>query len=315
MAQNSGKFQAYIDGFVDINEIEQKNLKESALFRQFCTVRDTNKLVEREVEVGNMGMLGMTPEDAIPGEMTFNMGYSHAWTQTMWTGRVYLTEFMELFQQRGLATRLNSQLQEAPWKTLEFLGASYIDYADVATSPTIGNAAYINTKGGDGLALFSSAHTYNGNPTYTYANKSGAAADISETSINTYYQVLMGIKDDRGIPLNLKFKGLIYHPAQTMNALKAVKSRLEHFTANNAINTVQDLMKAGVQMIEHQWITSTRWCFMTDARDADLRFYMGQEPTFRISPPHPDTGARVMRETMATAHGSNRLLSLFLVAA
>lgn len=316
MAQNSGKFQAYLDGFVEINEIAQKNLKQTAIFRQFCDVRSTNKLVEREQEVGNMGLLGMTPENAIGPELTFNIGYDHSWTQTLWQGRVNVTEFIRLFDQRKLITRLHDQLAEAPWKTLEFLGASYLDYGDNATSPTIGNASYINTKGGDSLALFATNHNYSGNPTYTYANKSSAAADISETSIDTNYQVLMGIKDDKGMPLNLKFKGLIYPPSQTTKALKAMKSRLEHFSANNAINTVQDLMKAGMAMIEHQWInTGQRWFLMTDAVDAALRFYMGQEPTFRLSDPHPDTGATVMRESMAAAHGANRLLSLYLVAA
>lgn len=315
MAGDSAKFQAYLDGFVDIHAIAAENMQETAIYKQFMDVRSTNKKVEREQEVGNMGMLGMSPENSIAPELSFNMGYNQAWSQIMWTGRVPITEFMRIFNQRGLITRLNSQLTEAPWKTLEFIGASYIDYGDSSTSPTIGNAAYINTLGGDGLSLFNLLHTYQGNDTYTYANKSTAAADISETSIDTNYQVLMGIKDDRGIPLNLKFKGLIYPPAQFTKALKAMKSRLEPATANNAVNTVQDMMKAGMSMIEHQWISSTRWCLQTDAQDASLVMYMGQEPTYKLSAPHPDTGATVMRESMAAAHGANRLLSLYLVAA
>lgn len=314
MAQTSGSFEAYLDGFVPITDTLNSNLDKQSRVSEYCNVITTKKMIERQQNVENAGLLSMIPENAIPPEITFKMGYTQAYTQIQWGGRVMVTEVMQEFDQRGLVTRLVDQAVDAAWKTWEFLGASVIDYGETAnTGAVIDGVPYINTIGGDGLPLFSLVHTYNSSG-YTYANRAVAYADPSEPAIDTQFSVVRNWKDNQGVPLDVKFKGLIVNPTLFGKAIKALKSRLEAYTANNAVSAVEDYMMAGMNLMEYPWISPTRWIIQTDAKQAGFNFFVGWKPRMKKGLPDPNTGSVVMRESMSCAGGSLQLLSMFLVA-
>lgn len=314
MPQTSGSFQAYLDGFVPITDTINANYDTKSRVSEYCNVISTKKQTERQQNVEDSGLLSMVPENAIPPEITFKLGYTQAYTQIQFAGIVSATEVMQEFDQRGLVTRLVDQAVDAAWKTWEFVGASVIDYGETSnTGAVIDGVPYINTVGGDGQPLFSTAHTYVSSG-YTYSNKAAAYMDPSEPAIDTQYAVMRNWKSPQGIPLDVNFTGIICNPTLFSKAIKALKSRLEAYSANNAVSSVPDLMKGGMDLMEYPWISPTRWVLKTDAKQAGFNFFVGWKPRMKKGLPNPQTGAIIMRESMSFSGGSLQLLSMFLVA-
>ena len=97
------------------------------------------------------------------------------------------------------------------------------------------NAAY---TGGDGVALFSSAHPLvNGG---TNSNTPATAADLNETSLEAAVIQIAAWTDERGLLIAAKPKKLIVPPALQFVATRLLQTELRVGTTDNDINALKN---------------------------------------------------------------------------
>jgi hypothetical protein len=90
--------------------------------------------------------------------------------------------------------------------------------------------------GADGIVLLSASHVT------TVANQSNIlapAADLSEASLEDLNIMIMTAKDDKGIQIPLMAKSLHIAPNEWFEANRILKSVLQNYTSNNAINVLK----------------------------------------------------------------------------
>lgn len=311
--QYSGKFNIFLDGFVPIMQSANSNLDRESQVGNYATVVSTRKMIEREQDLENMGLLNIWAEAAPINELTMSPGYDMQYTQYQWAGKFCVTKPMERFDQRQLVATATQQLGDSSWKTYEFVGSSYLNNGSSATSPTIAGLPYINTRGGDNLALFSTAHTWKSNPTATWANRSASPGDPTETQFNIEYKVLARWKDNVGIPLGVQFSGVIVPPELWTTAKVNLESRLTPDTANNAENSAAMTMRAGMNIMQYPWLSSSSvWFLKTNAKQGSLKIFWGWKPEFNKHPP-TENAITTFTQDMSLASGALVLRSLYMV--
>jgi hypothetical protein len=110
--------------------------------------------------------------------------------------------------------------------------------------------------GGDGEALFSTAHPNGPSNTGTYSNRLAVDADLTESSLEDMLIQINNATDPRGLRIALQGIRLIVAPSNMFNAERIMGSQLQNDTANNAINAVKAL-----QSVEHGFSVNN---FLTD---------------------------------------------------
>jgi hypothetical protein len=117
--------------------------------------------------------------------------------------------------------------------------------------------------GGDGLSLFSTAHTnVNGG---TYSNMLAVGADLSEASLEDLTIQIMGATDDRGLLISLMPKTLHIPRQEWYNANRILKSVFQSNTANNDINVLKatNTIPGGIHM-NHYFTSQHAWFLRTN---------------------------------------------------
>lgn len=116
--------------------------------------------------------------------------------------------------------------------------------------------------GGDGVALFSTAHpTQSGNQ----ANTLSAAADLSEASLEDAIKVMMQMKNSRGLNIQVNPRKLMVHPTEAFNAERILHSNLRVGTANNDINAIRSMGLLQDGYIVNPYLTDLdSWFLKTD---------------------------------------------------
>ncbi len=132
---------------------------------------------------------------------------------------------------------------------------------------------------GDGVALFSAAHT---NFTGTAANQTAGGTELTEASLDTAYQSFMNQKDAAGDLINVTPKFLVVGPK---NATRAMKLTSANYTPNTQL--AQPLAQSlGLQVIVDSNITGANqynWFLMADPNQIDTveyAFLDGEEELF-----------------------------------
>ena len=116
--------------------------------------------------------------------------------------------------------------------------------------------------GGDGQALFSTAHpTVSGNQ----SNLLTTAADLSELAIEDLVVQVMQTTNNRGFPISALPESLHVPPALWFEANRIYHSVLQNDTANNAINVLRatGVFPKGVK-VNHYFSSSTAWFVRTN---------------------------------------------------
>jgi len=143
--------------------------------------------------------------------------------------------------------------------------------ANVLNSGTTYNASV----GGDGVALFSSAHPIDGT---TIANIPSVAVDLNETSLlNAGIQVRSTWKDNAGLKIYARGKKLVIPVGLEPVALRLFRSELRPGTASNDTNAIlgmNDSFKEG--FIVNDYLTSSYAWFLTT--NIDGLIYMNRKP-------------------------------------
>jgi phage major head subunit gpT-like protein len=118
--------------------------------------------------------------------------------------------------------------------------------------------------GGDGVALFSTAH-----PTAlsaNFANRPTVGADLNETSLEQGIIDIAAFIDERGLKVALTARKLIVPKELQFTAERLMKSTLRTATADNDINAIKSmgLIPEGYS-VNHYLTDTNAWFLITDA--------------------------------------------------
>jgi hypothetical protein len=102
-----------------------------------------------------------------------------------------------------------------------------------------GLPAVATFKSGDGVALFSTAHTCSTGP--NVANTLATQADLNETSLEQSLIDIAAMTDERGLRIAAKGVKMIIPSANQFNAERLMKSQGRTQTADNDINAINSM--------------------------------------------------------------------------
>ena len=138
---------------------------------------------------------------------------------------------------------------------------------NVKCANIVNNGYDTNFPGGDGVPLFSLSH-----PTKSGVNGANlltTAADLSETSLEDMLILIGQTKDDRGIPMNLKVKGL-HIPVQLQFIARRLLGGDERpSTSDRDINAVKQMGILSAQGVSKSvfFTDPDQWFLTTDCAD------------------------------------------------
>jgi hypothetical protein len=134
---------------------------------------------------------------------------------------------------------------------------------------------YNNAVGGDGVALFSTAHPIDGG---TYANTPTVQVDLNEsTLLNAMIAVRTNFKDQAGLKIFARARKLVVPPQLEPVAIRLTKTELRPGTADNDVNAI--MMTAGGlsegYMVNDYLTSAFAWFLLTNIQGLN---YMSRIP-------------------------------------
>jgi len=118
-------------------------------------------------------------------------------------------------------------------------------------------------KSGDGVALFSTAHTCSTGP--NVANTLATQADLNETSLEQSLIDIAAMTDERGLRIAAKGVKMIIPSANQFNAERLMKSQGRTQTADNDINAINSMGMIPQGYRVNNFLTDTdSWYIITD---------------------------------------------------
>jgi hypothetical protein len=133
----------------------------------------------------------------------------------------------------------------------------------VKAAATLNNGFSAQYPGGDGVALFSTAHPLvNGD---TNSNRPAVAADLNETSLENAVIQIAAWTDERGLLIAAKPKKLIVPPALQFVATRLLETNLRVGTTDNDINALKNNGSIPEGYTINHYLTDTNgWYLTTD---------------------------------------------------
>jgi len=152
----------------------------------------------------------------------------------------------------SLSARYTKGLARAMAYTKQVKGAAVINNGFSAAYP-----------GGDGVALFSTAHPLvNGG---TNSNTAATAVDLNETSLEAAVIQIAAWTDERGLLIAAKPKKLIVPPALMFVAKRLLDTELRVGTTDNDINAIKQMGAIPEGYTVNHFLTDTNgWYLTTD---------------------------------------------------
>lgn len=123
---------------------------------------------------------------------------------------------------------------------------------------------YNQAVGGDGVALFSTAHPIDGT---TIGNTPSTAVDLNESSLlNAAISVRTNWKDNAGLKIHARAKKLVVPTNLEPIAIRLFRSELRPGTANNDVNAVQGMNESFKEgfMVWDYLTSSYAWFLLTN---------------------------------------------------
>jgi phage major head subunit gpT-like protein len=228
-----------------------------------CTMvfeeQSSNKAYEERVEETGFGLAPIKPEGSGISYDTDAQGYTSRLTNTTYgLGAKVTAEAIEDNQYEAVARRKAAKLARSMRQTKENVGANILNRAF--------NSSY---TGGDGKELLATDHpTLSGNQ----ANELAVAADLSEASLEDLLTLIRGIKDSRGLRIQLKGQKLIVPAELEFEATRIVSSVNQSGTANNDINAMRELGMLPGGIVVWDYLTDPDAFFITTDADEGLIF-------------------------------------------
>jgi hypothetical protein len=158
----------------------------------------------------------------------------------------------------NLYDRLSGRYTKAMARSMSF--TKQVKAASVLNNGFTGG----NYAGGDGVALFSTAH-----PTAlssNYANTPAVPADLNETSLEQALIDIAAFIDERGLKVALTGRKMIVPKELQFTAERLMKSTLRTSTADNDVNAIKSMgMLPEGYAVNHYLTDVNAWFIITDA--------------------------------------------------
>lgn len=225
-------------------------------WRKIFEVNNSRKAYEEDVL---MAGLGAAPVKSEGGGVTYDEGaesyvarYNH---ETIALAFSITEEAVEDGLYGNLGSKYAKALARSMQHTKDVKGANILNQGFNASFP-----------GGDGVALFSTAH-----PLWaggTLANTFVTQADISEASLEEAIITVDDWVDERGIPIAVAIKRLVVPTDLQFIAERILKSPYRSGTGDNDINAMKSMgMVSGGCSVNHRLTDPDAWFLITDCPD------------------------------------------------
>ena len=141
----------------------------------------------------------------------------------------------------------------------------------VKAAAILNNGFSASFPGGDGVALFSTAHPLISGG--TNSNTPATAADLNETSLEAAVIQIAGWTDERGLLIAAKPKKLIVPPALMFVATRLLETELRVGTTDNDINALKNNGSIPEGYTVNHFLTDTNgWYLTTDVPNGMKHF-------------------------------------------
>lgn len=295
------------------------NLYKNSFIPLLVERSSTKKLMETEFETESMSDISLWEESANRSEVAWKEGFSQSWPQIQMAGLIDIPKKMEFFCQIPLLTRLIQHLKLSSSNTMEQIITNLFEYADsvnYTSMPLFGGAnggAPFVWKGGDGLTLFNTAHTWQGTD-LTYPNQSASFVDPTEDGVNTQGMRIARLTNDRGKPLNLQVTKIMFPIEQQNLVSRTYKTEKQPGTNLNDVNTSMDFTSGSVQKIRNPWLSDTGDYYLgTNAQEGMIKMKDAWRDDVQTSERNPRTGNKCISLDSSFAIACLRLLSWYKV--
>lgn len=220
----------------------------------FTTVKST---LQTETAVQNR-ILGLAQLKVEGGATAFdnNLGQRYTWNAT--ANEVAL----------GYAITLRAVEDNQYTKDFNLMNLKLIDsfnqFKEIQAANVLNNGfTYDPTVGGDGVALFSTAHPYDNG---TWANTFPVQLDLNESSLlQAYINIGSTFVDEAGLRINAKGTKVIVPPALEPVIRRLMHAELRPGTANNDPNVIPMMTSGTDQFMVYHYLTSNySWYVRTD---------------------------------------------------
>lgn len=278
----------------------------------------TNKKSEAMQDYEPMGSLPIWPENTGLEELEMYEGWNLRISQVAYGGKVIVTKQMREFDQADLIESCTMQLGQSAEMTKDIILVAYVVYGDQAVSgiPKLRGIPIITPKTGDGQPLFSTAHKWRSNDSYTFANKAAAYVQPTYTGVFAIHKQVGRWKAPNGRPMMITLDQLMI-PLELEQLVSenwnTPRMKGQPDTNNNAINTMREFLKNGYFV--NKWLPSaSNWLALTSARKGRVRIKWGWKNSVRKIPLDPHTETSGVATNFSFSHGCNIPLGYVLVA-
>jgi hypothetical protein len=222
---------------------------------QIFSIETSDRAFEEEVMLTGFGSAPVKTEGAGVQYDTALESFTARYTHETVAMAFALTE--EAVED-NLYDRLSGRYTKAMARSMSF--TKQVKAASVLNNGFTGG----NYAGGDGVALFSTAH-----PTAlssNYANTPAVPADLNETSLEQALIDIAAFIDERGLKVALTGRKMIVPKELQFTAERLMKSTLRTSTADNDINAIKSMgMLPEGYSVNHYLTDVNAWFIITDA--------------------------------------------------
>lgn len=232
-----------------------------AEYTEIFTEHTSDKAVEIEVEMKLLG-LASTKAEGAP-------------TQFQDMGQRVISTYYHRYTSVGfIITRqaMKDNLYESQFPLqAQSLRNSMLQSKEVNGAAVFNNGFSASFPGGDGVALFSTAHPID---TGTYANTPTVQTDLNEASLQDAIVTVSLFRDQAGLITMTKPTKLIVPSQLQFTADRILHSQFRTGTANNDINAIYNIGAVPQGYRVNHFLTDTNgWFLLTDAPNG-LKHYM-----------------------------------------
>ena len=232
-------------------------------FARIFEVVKTGRAYEEEVKLAGFGAATAKTEGGVVTWATSGEAWKTRYVVQTYAHAFSITE--EAFED-NLYVPVSTRYTKMLVRSMAY--AKEVVHAAVFNNGFTNSAPYL---GGDGVCLFSTSHPlYSGG---TVSNRPATGVDLNEASLEAAYIAIKGWVDERGLLIMAKPKTVIYHPNDTFNITRILRSNLRVATSDNDANALKELNIFPGGSFCYDYLTDTNaWFIQTDVPDGIKSF-------------------------------------------
>lgn len=224
---------------------------------------DSSMAYEEEVQITGFGLAPIKTEGrSIEMDSEVQGGISRYTHIAYALGYAVTKEELDDNLYEIVATRRAKALAFSMMQTLENVAAFLYNnafsttYFTTADAAALCSASHVNATGG------------------TYSNALTPAADLSEAALEDILTQIMGVTNDRGLPISLMAQSLHVPRQEWFNANRILQSVLQSGSSNNDINVLKatNALPKGIKM-NHYFTASHAWFVRTNCPSGMQMFW------------------------------------------